>query len=163
MRPRLIIAMGNHSNAMRMRQGVAGFPEITVVELPAEKLPTLAGLDAVFLSLPAAEKWGSRPLLHRAQILSSKLSEGTPSAHMPPYVITGVAMAPDDPQDPVFELQLIVTAVLEAVRFFNIAHPDAIRAIGFWAENLGVDRLDPERVGKIVRSIYEKILSLPMS
>jgi hypothetical protein len=159
MRPQLVIAVDNSHNLRRMRQGLAGCPEITVLELPADKLATRADLDAIFLPLPAAERWGSRPLLHTAHILSAKRPEGLPSADMPPYVITGVAMAPDDPREPAFELQLIVTSVLEAVQAFNATHPGAVQVIGFWAGNLCVDQLGPERVGKILRAVYKKTRS----
>ena len=78
---------------------------------------------------------------------------------MPPYVITGGAMASDDPQDPVFELRLIMTTALDAVKVFNTEHPDTIKVIGFLAENLCIDRLTPEHVGEIIRSVYENMLS----
>jgi hypothetical protein len=159
MRHQLIIAVDDHENAMSMCKGLAGCAEITVVELLPEKLPAHAALDAMFLPLPAAERWGARPLLHKAQILHTQPAAGTPPVGMPPYVITGVAMAPDDPQDPRFELQLIMTAVLDAVESFNAAHPEAIRVIGLWAGHLCVDRLEPEQIGKIIQSVCHKMSS----
>ena len=159
MSPHLVIAVNNSHDAKLMRQGVAGGSEITILELPAEKLPTLTDLDAIFLPLPAAERWGARPLFHKAQILSAQGAEATPSVDMPPYVVTGVAMAPDDPHEPAFELALIVTSVLEAVQAFNAQHPGAIRVIGFWGGNLCIDQLGPEQVGRIIRAAYEKTLS----
>jgi hypothetical protein len=68
-------------------------------------------------------------------------------------------MASDDPQDPVFELWLIMTTALEAVKVFNTEQPDTIQVIGFLAEDLCTDRLTPEHVGEIIRSVYEKMLS----
>ena len=157
MRPQLIIAVDDHENAMSMRKGLAGCAEIAILELPSEKLPALATLDAMFLPLPAAERWGARPLLHKAQILPTQLAASTPPFGMPPYVITGVAMAPDDPQNPRFELQLIMTAVLNAVESFNAAHPEAIQVIGLGAGHLCVDRLEPDQVGKIIQSVCHKM------
>jgi hypothetical protein len=78
---------------------------------------------------------------------------------MPPYVVTGVAMAPDDPHEPAIELVLIVTSVLDAVQAFNAKRPGAIQVIGFWAGHLCIDQLGPEQVGKIIRATYEKTLS----
>ena len=78
---------------------------------------------------------------------------------MPPYVVTGVAMAPDDPHEPAFELELIVIAVLEAVQAFNAKRPGAIQIIGFWGGNLCIEQLGPEQAGKIVRAAYAKTLS----
>ena len=61
MRHQLIIAVDDYENAISMRKGLAECAEITVLELPPEKLPALAALDAVFLPLPAAERWGADP------------------------------------------------------------------------------------------------------
>jgi hypothetical protein len=163
MRSHLVIAVNNSHDAKLMCQGVASDPEITVLELPAEKLPTLPYLDAIFLPLPAAERWGARPLLHKAQILSAQGAAAIPSVAMPPYVVTGVVMAPDDPHEPAFELALIITSVLEAVQAFNTQHPRAIRVIGFWGGNLCIDQLGPEQVGRIIRAAYEKTLSTDAS
>src|SRR5437867_1633912 len=98
---------------MRLGKELHGCTGITVLEIPADKLPTLPDLDAMFLTLPAAERWGARPLVHKAQILRTQRAQETSPADMPPYVIAGVAMAQDDPHDPVFELQLIMTTTLE--------------------------------------------------
>jgi hypothetical protein len=159
MRPQLVIAVDNHDNALRLGKELHGCAGITVLGLPADKLPTLPDLDAIFLTLPAAEQWGAYPLLHKAQILRAQLAQNTSPAGMPPYVIAGVAIAPDDPHDPVFELQLIMTSALEAVQAFNAQHPEAIEVIGFWAGHLLLGQLAPEQVGKIIRLTCEKALS----
>lgn len=159
MRPQLVIAVDNHDTATRLDKELEGCTAVTVLELPAEKLPTLRDLDAIFLTLPAAERWGARPLLHQAQILRVTPAQDTAPVGMPPYVIAGVAMAPDDPHDPVFELQLIMTSALEAVRAFNTKHAEALKVIGFWAGHLLLGQLEPEQVGKIIRSTCEKVLS----
>lgn len=159
MRPQLVIAVDNHANAMHLGKELHGCTGIAVLELAADKLPMLPNLDAIFLTLPAAERWGARPLVHKAQILRTQLTQDTSPAGTPPYVIAGVAMAPDDPHDPVFELQLIVASALEAVQAFNATHPDAIKVIGFWAGHLLLGRLAPEQIGKIIRSTCEKVLS----
>ena len=136
MRPQLVIAIDTHDTAMRLDKALYGCTGITILESPADKLPTLPDLDAMFLTLPGAERWGARPLVHKAQILRTQPAQDTAPAGMPPYVIAGVAMAPDDPHDPAFELQLILTSTLEAVQAFNAKHSEAIKVIGFWAGNL---------------------------
>jgi hypothetical protein len=159
MRPQLVIAIDNHDNAMRLGKELHGCTGITVLEIPADKLPTLPDLDAMFLTLPAAERWGARPLVHKAQILRTQRAQETSPADMPPYVIAGVAMAQDDPHDPVFELQLIMTTTLEAAQAFNATYPEAIKVIGFWAGHLLLGQLAPEQVGKTIRATCEKVLS----
>lgn len=159
MRPQLVIAVDNYDTAMRLGKELEGCTGITILELSADKLPTLPELDAVFLTLPAAERWGARPLVHKAQILRAQLAQDPSPAHMPPYVIAGVTMAPDEPHDPVLELQLIMTSALEAVQAFNATHPEAIQVIGFWAGHLLLGQLAPEQIGKIIRSTCEQALS----
>ena len=72
-------------------------------------------------------------------------------------------MALEDPQDPAFELRLIMRAALEAVKAFNAKRPDVIRVIGFWTGHLCIDQLTPEHVGDIVRSVYAQTLSSAVS
>lgn len=156
MRPQLVIATDDHEIAMRLSKALHGCPGITVLEISADKLSTLPAPDAMFLTLPAAEHWGTRPLVHKGQILRTQLAQETSPTGMPPYVIAGIAMAPDDPHEPVFELQCIVTSALEAVQAFNAERPEAIKVVGFWAGHLLLGQLAPEQVGKIIRAAWEK-------
>ncbi|MEY2604122.1 MAG: hypothetical protein QOH31_1913, partial [Verrucomicrobiota bacterium] len=47
-------------------------------------------------------------------------------------------MSQDDPREPVFELRLIIRAVLEAVKEFNQKSDDRIKSIGFSPEWTGI-------------------------
>ena len=75
MRLQLLIAVDTHDVAMRLGKELHGCTGITVLDLPAYKLPTLPALDAMFLPLPAAERWGTRPLVHKAQVLRVQLAQ----------------------------------------------------------------------------------------
>jgi hypothetical protein len=92
------------------------------------------GLDAVFLTLPAAEQWGSRPILGMAQVLRTRPEDQ--QSGMPPFVVTGVALRPTDPRGPLPETRMLLETALEAVRAFNSKGGEQINRLGFWAVNL---------------------------
>jgi len=79
---------------------------------------------------------------------------------MPPYVVTGAAIAAHDPRagDPGHELKVMMAAVLDAAKAFNTKNAPPIRVIGFWTDALGMDRLDPTEAGNIIVSVYEERL-----
>jgi len=111
------------------------------------------GMDAVFLVLPAAEKWGAKPLPGKAQVL--KTSPEDQRQGMPPYVVTGVVLRPSDPRGPLPETKMLISTVLDAVREFNLSNnSDGIHKLGFWAVNL-LNRLTPEQLS----TIFAEVLS----
>jgi hypothetical protein len=75
------------------------------------------GLDAIFLLLPFAEHWGARPLAGQAQLLRTTSEDQAKG--MPPYVVTGIVLRPDDPRGPIPETKLVIQTAIEAVRQFN--------------------------------------------
>lgn len=92
------------------------------------------GLDAIFLTLPAAERWSPDFKSTQAQIL--KTSEQDQTRGWPPFIVTGVNLTPQDPRDPPSQLRLLLYRVLPAVRDFNNKHQHTIRNLGFWAMDL---------------------------
>lgn len=94
-----------------------------------------SGLDAIFLVVPAAERWGARLIPGKAQLLPTSSEDQLDG--MPPYVVTGVALRPDDPRGPLPETSMLISTALDAVRQFNLSHNSReIRRLGFWAVNL---------------------------
>jgi hypothetical protein len=57
-----------------------------------------SGLDATFLLLPAAERWGSRPISGKAQLLRTT-SEDRENG-MPRFVVTGIVLGRHQRSDP---------------------------------------------------------------
>lgn len=136
---------------MKLRDGFGGHPQITARTLTSRQLAKLPNLDALYLTIMAAERWGAYPIRHAAQVLATQSEPG-----WPPFVIAGVAMANEDPRDPAFELHLIVQAVLKAARQFNSASPRQITTIGLSPEWIGLDTLDPADAGRIIRNAYDE-------
>ena len=118
-----------------------------------------AGLDALWATpLAGVELFGAAPPfpLHEVRILK------TPPAQlrrgMPRYGVVGVATSEDDPTEPEYNLQLVVSALLKAVKDFNSQGADVIRRVGILPEDLDLRRLDPARAFKIIRDVYEQSL-----
>jgi hypothetical protein len=93
-----------------------------------------SGLDAVFLVVPAAERWGAKPV-PGAQVLKTSVDDQRDG--MTPYVVAGGVLRAGDPRDPVQDARMVVGTVLNAIREFNQANRDKeIRKLGFWVVNL---------------------------
>lgn len=153
MNPQLVFSDEKESTVRELRQSFEGCPELTALLLKPDELPKLKGLDALFLTLTAAERWGPRIAFYKSQVLTTRPQD----EDMPPYIVTGIAMEIDDPRtrDPRSELKLVIAAVLDAVRQHNSESGRQIKSVGFWTELLGMRRLSPTEAGQIIRSIYE--------
>src|SRR5579863_1579032 len=109
------------------------------------------GMDALFLVLPAAEKWGAKPLPGEVQVL--KTSPEDQRDGMPPYVVTGVVLQPDDPRGALPETKLLISAALDAVREFNLSNNgEGIHKLGFWAVNL-LNGVTPQQLATVFAEV----------
>jgi hypothetical protein len=109
------------------------------------------GIDALFLVLPAAEKWGAKPLPGRAQVLVTSAEDQRDG--MPPYVVTGVVLRPGDPRGPLPETKMLMRTALDAVREFNLASgKEKIGRLAFWAVNL-LNGVTPEQLSAILTDV----------
>ncbi len=105
-----------------------------------------SGLDAVFLVVPAAERWGAKPV-PGAQIFKTSVDDQRDG--MPPYVVAGGVLRAGDPRDPVQDAKMVIGAVLNAIREFNQANRDkVIHKLGFWAVNL-LNGVTPQQLATV--------------
>lgn len=93
-----------------------------------------AGLDAVFLTLPAAERWAPDFRSRKMQIL--KTSKKDQAEGFPPFVVTGVNLRPDDPKDAASQVRIILTESVFAIREFNAEAGVRIKNFGFFLTTL---------------------------
>jgi hypothetical protein len=165
MKLKIIISEENQDCATLLRQALKKYADIVVVELSPDKLCSLNTLDAIFLPLAMAERWGAKPLLYKSQILTSELKNKAdmPQQDMPPYLVTGVAVPLDQDRNPLVQLELVLNSVFDAIKLFNDTTDNKIQTVGFWARNLFLDQLDPTLVGQIVGSIYQKTIERNMA
>ena len=104
-----------------------------------------SGIDAIVLVLPAAEKWGAKPILE-AQVLNT--SPDDQRSGMPRYVVAGGVLRREDTRDPVQDATMVIGTALDAVRKFNATNREgAIHRLGFWAVNL--TGVTPEQLSAI--------------
>jgi hypothetical protein len=151
MKPKLIFADEREEIAKRLQRAFDGCQGLKAICASPADLRQMDNLDAIFLPLPLAERWGAKPILFKAQILKTRgADEG-----MPPYVIAGGAFHPDQIRDVRYELRQVIASTLDAVESFNRENTEKIHTIGFWTEISGINELTPEEAGLIVREMYE--------
>jgi hypothetical protein len=154
MRRNLIISSESKDTVDLLRSGLAGCEDVTVLKLKPDQLLKLEGLDAFYISVSGAERWGAQPIIRKAQVLRTAPQdeeEGYPS-----YVIAGGLFDLEDPTDPGFQLRVIMNSVLDAVESFNVDNNEAIKKIAFWTEWLGIERMNAKEGGEIIKSVYEE-------
>ena len=92
------------------------------------------GIDVLYLPLTVAEGFGSKPLVHKSEVLAT--SPEDQEHGLPAFVVTGTCLAPDDPRGPVPEMRILLSAVFDAIRAFNRRSGAPLVRVGFWAYNL---------------------------
>jgi hypothetical protein len=116
-----------------------------------------ARLDALWATLMAGlEVFGGAPPfpLHEARVVQ------TPAAQLrrglPKYGIVGVAVSADDPKTPEFNLRLVVSALVTAVKEFNGRNVAQIVRVGILPDDLELTRLESQTAFKIIREVFEE-------
>jgi hypothetical protein len=116
-----------------------------------------AHLDAFWATLMVGvELFGAVPPfpLHEAKVLR------TPQSHvqrgLPKYGVVGVAVSPDDPKTPEFNLRLVLSSLFKAIKEFNARNPAQILRVGILPDDLELRKLDPAIAFRIVNEVYEQ-------
>ena len=161
MRPILILSDKSQETVNLLREGLAGCEEVIPLWQSPDQLLMMEGLDAVYMSVMAAERWGARPIPHSAQILQTAPSDA--ERGYPSYVIAGGLFEREDSRAPGFQLRTILRAVLSGVNSFNAVNDEPISKIGFWANDLCFPPLSPLEVGAIIKSVYEECYPISTS
>jgi hypothetical protein len=154
MKLKLLFSDENAALIEKLQQAFEGNPDLIALTLRPDELPKLKELDALYMSIIAAERWGSKLVFYESQILKTRPED----QGWPPYIVTGIALKPDDPRagDPIEELKLVMKAVLYALKSYNQQNKSKIRTVGFWTENLRMPRMDVSAAGEIIRSAYQE-------
>src|SRR5260370_38851260 len=97
-----------YPTAFRVVEGVT----FAKVDRALYSLPPPPGLDAIFLILPAAERWGAMPIPGQCQRLQTTSDDQHKG--MPPYVVTAVAIRPEDARGPLPEPRRLEISSIEA-------------------------------------------------
>jgi hypothetical protein len=160
MKPRLLIFDSDSGVVEKLQAVFQGHSKLIARRLEPSAIARLPELDAMYLTIVAAERWHPKLLFYESQILSTAESD-----RMPPYVVVGIALKPDDPRagNSASELELVIKAVLEAVESHNRKNEIHIDTIGFWTRDLSVDRMDASAAARIIRTAYDTHYQQPQN
>lgn len=157
----LVVADLDNVYMAAFEAALGDFPGVRPLRIGVQQLERGGVVDAVFLTLPQAEKWNSKPILHRAQVLPTNPQDPDDDG-LPPYVIAGVAKTQSDPSDsPEFDLELTVRCILVAANEHNdscVVPEELIEKVGLWPPMIGMDQLAPEVAARIMVSTYEGVV-----
>ena len=148
-RPNIIVQLPNRETVRAFREGLGDSLGVVALEMEPKVFWTLGGLDALYLTLSRAERWGSRPLPpHTAGLL--RTTEQDQKGGMPPYVITGLVLREDEPNTAEQGIPLLVGAVLRLANETNKGSPGAIRTVGFFEYELFASGGTPEEIASLL-------------
>src|ERR1041385_1202129 len=94
MNARLLIFDDNDEVVEKLLAAFHGRAELTARWLEPSEIAQLPELDALYLTLPAAERWNPRLLFYESQVLKTQTEDNG----WPRYIVAGIAMKPDDPR-----------------------------------------------------------------
>src|SRR5712691_6347964 len=133
---RLILFGSDPAALERLKAFSEGMPYIGYEVGHGPQVAANARLDALWLTLmEAVELFGAAPPfpLYEARVL--KTPHALLERRFPRYAVVGVAISQDDPKTPDWELRLVMSALLKAVREFNSRNEDQILRIGILPED----------------------------
>jgi hypothetical protein len=132
---KVLLIDSNLDRAAEMRQALKNLSVVEMLSVDQAKysLPP-SGLDAVFLTLPAAERWNPNFKSREMQIL--RTSEQDRAIGFPPIIITGVNLTQDDPTDPLSQVRLILELTWQKVQDHNARNNEQVQRLGFWMMDL---------------------------
>jgi hypothetical protein len=153
-----LVLFGTDSGLLEnLKRSSATLPYISYEQGYGPQVVAKAGLDALWATpMIGAELFGATPPfpLHEARVLKTpptQLQRG-----MPKYGIVGVATSDDDPKTPEYNLRLVLSGLLRAVRDFNSKQSDQIRRVGILPEDLDLKRIDHSEAVEMIRRVYEE-------
>jgi hypothetical protein len=157
-KPSIVIFSPSASDIVRMKGGFGPLPYVLFFQGSGTYAGKRASLDAMWVSpMMAVEYCSVNPPfpLHKAMVLETPQSQITRGIAR--YLVAGVELSADDPKTPQFEIGMITTSMLTAIRQFNSSHDSPIVRIGMLPEYLGLGILPPEEAAKILDHSYSEV------
>jgi hypothetical protein len=149
MRSTLVIQQPTRERVSNLRAGLGEVENVVVLGLDAKTFSALPGLDALYMSLTRAERFGSRPLApHEVAVLETG-KQGVEEG-LPPLIITGLVLEDGEPNTAEVCVPLIIRAVLRTASERNALRPGSIRTIGFTEFELTFPGASPVDVGRVL-------------
>jgi hypothetical protein len=156
-RPQLVLFSTNVALLEKLRPFSADLPYISYETGHGPQVSKKAALDALWATLMVGvELFGAVPPfpMHEARVLETP--SGQLQLGMPRHVVVGVAASKDDPKTPEFNLRLVLSGLLKAVKDFNSRNTLRIARVGILPDDLELKKLNPATAFKIIREVYEQ-------
>jgi hypothetical protein len=156
-KPRLILYGSDTALLEKLKLHSSELPYISYEAGYGPQVTAKAHLDALWVTLMGAvELFGVAPPfpLHQARVMRTpavQLEKGFPR-----YGVVGVAVSQNDPKTAEYNLRLVLSALLQAVKDFNSQAQDQILRIGILPDDLELKKLDIKAAFGIVRELYER-------
>lgn len=150
MKPVLIYGSPSASRVSAVRQCVTD-DRVEITWSTNEAFLRTMKLDAVYLTVTMAERWGAIPQAGKAQVLTT--SDQEQLSGLPRFIVAGGAFrAQAHPK--VSQVPAVIKAVLEAVMNHDSQRSsEPIRRIGFWEPTLGAGSLTVDEICRVLNSI----------
>ncbi len=74
---------------------------------------------------------------------------------LPRYAIVGIATSKCDPTTPEYNIRLITSALLKAIKNFNSEGRDPVSRVGLQPDDLELKKIAPETAFRIIREVYD--------
>ncbi len=128
--PTIVVQLSTREKVYAFRAGLGEAQGIVALGIDPMTFRTLAGIDALYLSITRTERWRALPPPpHEAALL--RTTDADQREGMPKYVVTGLVLHEDDPNTAAFSIPLMLNATQAVIDEVNAESPGAIRTIGF--------------------------------
>jgi len=128
-------------------------PNILGVHLHAATFLRMGGIDAHYMSLTSAERWGAKPL-DPLTVALLQTSAADQEEGFPPYVLTGLVLRDSDPDSSEFIIPALARAIDRLLSDPSTAHRESVRTIGFSEHNLRFGGATLAQVGRLMGSEF---------
>lgn len=160
MKPQLVIFSTDAELIKRLKSQST---QLSYVGYAVGNGPTVAKsehLDALKVSqMDAVERYGFNPPhpMLEARVLKTPallLERG-----LPKYAISGVALPKDYPRNARSELELVISAMLKAIKEFNARGEDQILRVGLLPDDIGLLEFPPAEVLQMLDRVYRELIA----
>lgn len=156
-----IVIFSTDAETIEMLRSVAKqLPYLSFAEGDGPTVTKAERLDALKVSqMDAVERYGFNPPHPFLEARVLKAPTNLVERGLPKYGISGVALPNHySRRDIRAELELVISAMLKAVKEFNNTGGDQILRVGILPESLMLDKLPPTEVFQMLERIYEQLI-----
>ena len=156
MRPILVIQQDDKDASLGVREGLGDSSGALVLGVPALSFWSIPGIDAIYLTLPEAERWGAVPLEpFQCEVLQTPAEPARQG--FPPFAVVGMTVPEGTATEGPSILTRMIKAGFFAVELFNAkSNAFQIRSLGILRIGRFAPALCPIEIGRLLREILKK-------